>query len=169
MPSPLVSDRIEIVSSGSRFCRSARAIRCLSTARCWARGGRSDTPAFPRPRAGPFIPVDVHGLVDERLGGDQGEVELRMHFDFRRGLGRRGRPALDVAQRVALFVRLQELVDVRPLARPRDAAQQQRAVVGPVEVLVEVTGDRDEAAIRRPCRLRSCARRSRSAAGCRRR
>ncbi len=57
-------------------------------------------------------------------------------------------PPSDVAQRIAHLVLLQELVEVRPLAGPRDAAQQDRAVVRPVEVLVEMAGDRHERAVR---------------------
>ena len=137
------------MSSGSRFCGRferpgvlpqigvghAAAVRIL-------RRLRNPEPAL-------VIPVDVHRLVDQRLGGDEGEVELRMDLDLRGGLRRCGRAALDVAQRVTLLVRRQELVDVGPLAGPRDTAQQQRAVVRTVEVLVEVSGDRDEAAVRR--------------------
>src|ERR671913_60429 len=69
IPSPLVSERIEIVSSGSRACRGS---------------------------------------------------------------------AFDVPQRVALLVGLEQLVDVRTLTGPGDAAQEQRPVVDAVEVLVEM-------------------------------
>ena len=104
---------------------------------------------FRHPQPALLVPIDVHRLGDERLGGDERQVELGVHLDLRGGLRRRGRAAFGVAQRVAELVLLHQLVDVGALAGPRDAAQQDRAVVGAVEVLVEVSGDRDEGAIRR--------------------
>src|SRR5688500_19194524 len=73
-----------------------------------------------------------------------------MDLDLLGGLrGSRG-SAFDVPQRVAFLVGLEQLVDVRTLAGPGDAAQEQRPIVDAGEVLVEMPGGRNEAAIRRP-------------------
>ena len=101
------------------------------------------------PQAAAIVPVDVHGLLDERLGGDERQVELRVHLDLRGGFGGGGGSPFDVAQAVAELVFLQELVDVRAFSGPRDPAQQDRAVVRAVEILVEMPGDRHERPIRR--------------------
>ncbi|CAB4583851.1 unannotated protein [freshwater metagenome] len=96
------------------------------------------------PQAALFIPVDVHDLVDERLGGDEREIELGMHFDFLRGLVRMRGTALDVAEVVAEFLRLAKFVRVFTLAGPGDAAQEQRAQRRMAEVFVIVAGDAHE-------------------------
>jgi hypothetical protein len=78
------------------------------------------------PQAAFFIPVDVHRLVDERLGGDEREIELRMHFERLRQLLRARAAALDIAQRIAQLGRFAQLVDVVTLSGPGDAAQDHR-------------------------------------------
>ena len=91
-----------MVSSGSRVCRVGSSDpvsfhgAVLGTRRPLGYSGVSETQSRPL-----LVPVDVHRLGDQRLGRDQREIELRMHFDLRRGVRRRGRSALDVAQRVA--------------------------------------------------------------------
>ena len=148
----------------------ARAIRCPATAAVVRHApavrilGR-----FRDPQPAALVPVDVHRLGDQRLGGDERQVELGMHLDLRGGLRRARSVRLRRSAGASpSFVFLDELVDVRALARPRDAAQQDRPVVRAVEVLVEMPGDRDERAVRRAAAARRSARRSTSAAGCRR-
>ena len=148
-PSPFVSERIEIVSSGSRSCR--RRSDPLSfhgsvfgSLRPLGYSGVSETHKRPRSSQSMFI-----AFCDERLGGDERQVELRVHLDRRGGLGGSRGSALDVAQAVAELVFLQELVDVRAFSGPRDSAQQDRAVVRAVEILVEMPGDRHERPVRR--------------------
>ncbi len=104
---------------------------------------------FRDPQPAALVPVDVHGLVDQGLGRDERQIELRVHLDLRGSLGWSGRSPFDVAQVVAELVLRQELVDVRALAGPGDPAQENRAVVRSIEILVEVPGDRNERAIRR--------------------
>ena len=104
---------------------------------------------FRDPEAAALVPVDVHRLGDQRLGRYQRQVEVRMHLDRRRRLRRMHRAAIGIAQRVAELFLLDELVEVRPACRPGDPAQQNRAEVRPVEVLVHVARDGHERAIRR--------------------
>ena len=116
-----------------RHVQHAPAVRIL-------RGLRDPQPAL-------LVPVDVHRLGDERLGGHERQIELRMNFDLCRSLAGRGRPAFRVAQRVPEFILLHELVNVRALACPGDPAEQDRAVVRAIEVLVQVAGNRHERSI----------------------
>ena len=74
------------------------------------------------------IPVEIHRLGDERLRGDQLHGEVRMDLQIRQRVRGLLRAALGISQRRDLL-RLAELIEVRPLARPRDAAQQDRAIV----------------------------------------
>lgn len=99
------------------------------------------------PQAAFFIPVDVHGLVDERLGGDEAQIELGMHFERLRQLLRARAAALDVAQRIAQFGRLAQFVDVFPLSGPGDATQDQGADADVAEIAMVMTGDAGEGAV----------------------
>ena len=103
------------------------------------------------PEAAPLVPVEVHDLVDQRLGGDEGEFELGVELDLGGGFRWMGRATFGVAQRVTGFVAAAEDVDVGALAGPGDAAEQERAVVGAVEIFVAVAGQRHEGAIRFGC------------------
>ena len=131
----LLCGRSEPLSFHSRRVRHAAAVRVL--------GRLGD------PQPALLVPVEVHRLPDEGLGRDERQVELGMHLDPRRRIGRGGRSAFDVAEAVAGFTFLQELVHVRAPAGPRDPAQQDRPVVRAVEILVEMPGNRHERAIRR--------------------
>ena len=101
------------------------------------------------PEATFFIPIDIHDLVDQRLTGDERDVELRMHLDFLSGLFRPCGATFDVAEVVAEFVRLAEFVRVFALTCPSDAAQQKGAHGRVAEVFVIVTGDAGEGAVSR--------------------
>ena len=104
------------------------------------------------PHAALRVPVDVHHLVDERLARRQRHLEIRMQFHRRRRLLGARRAALRITQR-GQFGLGRELIDVGPLARPGDAAQQDGAEMRHGEVRVDVSGQVDEGTIRlRPAR-----------------
>jgi hypothetical protein len=58
---------------------------------------------FGNPEAPALVPVDVHRLGNERLRGDERQLELRVHLDLLRGFG--GRCFFGGAARAASFVR----------------------------------------------------------------
>ena len=103
--------------------------------------------SFADPEAALFVPIDVHHFIDEGLGGDEGEVELGVDLDFGGGLGRGSRAAFGITEGVAEFGGEAEFVGVGAVTGPGDAAEENGAVVGAVEVAVEVTGDGDEGAV----------------------
>ncbi len=99
---------------------------------------------FGDPQAAALVPVHVHDLVHQRLGGDEGQVELGVDLDLGGGLGRMRRTVGRITEGVAQFLGAAKLVDVGALTGPGDAAEEDGAVVGAVEVLVEVAGNGDE-------------------------
>ena len=101
------------------------------------------------PQATFFIPVDVHGLVDQRLGGDEAQIELGMHFERLRQLLRAGAAALDITQRIAQLGRFAQLFDVFTFSGPGDAAEDQGADAVVAEVAMIMARDAGEGAIRR--------------------
>ncbi len=150
-PSPFVSERIEMVSSGSRACarRLERAVSfhggVFGTRRPLGYSGVSETHSRPFSSQSMFIALAMSGSAATSVRLNSGCTSI-----FAAAFAGRGRPAFGIAQGVAeLAPSSTQLVDVRALARPRDAAQQDRAVVRAVEVLVEMPGDRDERAVRR--------------------
>ena len=102
---------------------------------------------FNDPEAAFIVPVDVHGVVDQRLTGDQRDVELRVDFEVLWQILWARDTAFDVAEGVAEFVRLAEFVDTITLSGPGDASEDHRAdaVVG--EIRVPVTGNMDKGAV----------------------
>ena len=98
------------------------------------------------PHAALPVPIDIHRLVDERLGRDERHFEIGMHHGFRGRFLRQTRPAIGITQRGEFLPRA-EFVRVFPLRRPRDAAQQDRAEIGSREVHMQMAGDRDERAV----------------------
>src|SRR5204862_439602 len=91
--------------------------------------------ADPEPAA--LIPIEIHDLVDKRLGRDEVDRELGMDLDFSRSFRGSGRSALGITERIAEFAGDAELVDIFPLSSPGDAAEEDGAIVGTVEVFVE--------------------------------
>ena len=103
--------------------------------------------SFADPEAAFFVPVDIHHFIDEGLGGDEGEIEFGVDLDFGGGFRGRGGAPFGITEGVAEFGREAELVHVFAVAGPSDAAQENGAVVGSVEVEVEVARDGNEGAV----------------------
>ena len=99
------------------------------------------------PQATFCIPVNVHGLVDQRLRGDEREVELRMHFEMLRQFLSTRHAAFHIAERITQLVGLAEFVHVLTLSGPGDAAQDGGADAVVAEVFVVMAGDAGEGAI----------------------
>ena len=92
------------------------------------------------------VPIDIQRLVDQRLGGHQRELKLRMHLDLRRRVLRFRRAADRITQRVHEFrIRAEQRIGLA-FPRPRDAAQQQGLDRGMGKIHILVTGNADESA-----------------------
>ena len=98
------------------------------------------------PQAAIRSPLDVHHLVDERLGGHEGDVEIGVNIELGCGFLRRGRAALGITQRGQFFLRA-KLIHIRALPRPGDAAQHHGFDVRQVKGLVVVPEQGDERAM----------------------
>ena len=91
-------------------------------------------------------PIEVHGLRDERLGGDEFEVEIGMDFEVCEGGVRLHGAAVRVGE-AGDFLWFGEFVDVVAFPGPCETAHDDGAVVGEGEGFVEVAGDADEGAV----------------------
>ena len=98
------------------------------------------------PHAAPSVPIDIHRFVNQRLGGDQRHFEIGMHHGFRDCLFRQTRPAFGITQRRQFLLRA-EFVGIRALARPRDAAQQNRAEIRARKIHMQMSGDAHKRAV----------------------
>ena len=94
-----------------------------------------------------IVPVDVHRLVDERLGGHQGNIELRVQLDLRGSFLRARRAADRVAEgALHLFPVGEEHIRILRFPRPSDPAQEDGLQGNVGEILIHVPGDACEGA-----------------------
>ena len=94
------------------------------------------------------IPVEVHRLGDQRLGGDELHREVGMNLEIRERVRRASAGRLRDTSALEISSGLQNSSRFVALSRPGDAAQQDRAIVRQLEGRVEMPGDADERAIR---------------------
>ena len=128
------------MSSGSRSCcRRSDPLSfhgsVFGSLRPLGYSGVSETHSRPRSSQSMFMALWIRGSAATSVRSNSGCTSI-----FPAALARSGRSTFDVAQVVAELVLRQELVGVGALAGPGDPAQQNRAVVRPIEILERCPG-----------------------------